>query len=165
MAPKPSPYAENLGLVQETLERWLSFRAYLVKAFSDEQTTPDDEAAFLEIKSGVTKGLRSLGERLKDLSLDIGAQGVRDLLNKCVSLNHLGSLPAADRETLRRNWHQAFIKMSRTAGALKFMDEGYRPPVPKKKRKKGKGGAIPKPAVVALVVAAAAFAAWWFLMR
>jgi hypothetical protein len=164
MAQKVSIYTENLGAVQDTLEQWLSFKRFLLKSYGEEKLTPDDEAAFLEIKSSVTKGVRTIGEKLKPLALEYGQTTIRDMLNRCVSLTHLRALPMPDRDQLLKSWHTVFVKMSRTVGALKFMEEGYRPPQPKKRKKAKKGGVGMNAPTIAVVLAAAA-AAWWFFLR
>ncbi len=132
---------DNLALVQNTLEQWLSFKKYLLKSFSEEaEIDSDDESNFLEVKSSVARNIRSLSERLKEVApLDYGEKHIRELLNKCVSVSHIRSLPAPDKRALFKEWHGAFISLSRCVGALKFMSEGYIPPPPSKDGKGGKG--------------------------
>lgn len=152
---------EYLTLVQGTLEQWLAFRKYLLKAFSDEEIGPDDETDFLDIKSNVARNVRTMSERIKGYAgLDYGDKMIRELLNKCVSANTLRTLPEKDQSALLTEWHKVFIRLSRSVGALKFMSEGYVPPAPgtgkkgKKGKKKGgnKGVAIGVGAAVVVVV-------------
>jgi len=155
---------ENLALVQNTLEQWLSFRRYMTKAFSEAEIASPDETDFLEVKSAIAKNVRNLGERMKEIgALDYGEKSIRELLNKCVSVSHLRNLPPRDQSGLRQEWHVVFVRMSRSVGALKFLSEGYVPQTAAKGRKRRKGlgkGAIAGivAAVVVVVAVIAAFA-------
>jgi len=155
---KKQPVLENLGLVQNTLEHWLSFKRYVMKGFGEDAITPEDETGFLEVKSSVAKNIRSLTERLKEVgNFDFGGTIVRDQLNKCVSVGHLRALPMSDRRAMLKEWHVVFVRLSRTVGALKFISEGYVPQVPGAKKKKGgppKGAIIGVVAVVVIVAVA-----------
>jgi hypothetical protein len=77
----------------------------------------------------------------------------------------LRAQPAPDRDQLLKQWHTVYVKLSRTVGALKFMEEGYRPPIPKKKKSKGAKGGSTKTIVGVVVIAAAAAAVWYFFFR
>jgi hypothetical protein len=158
---QPIATPENLSLVQSLLEKWVTLKTYLLKGFEDDEIGIDDESHFLEIKSDVTRSIRALGERLGETRLDYGDKIVRELLGKCVSVNHVQGLPLADKRSLLKEWHQAFILMSRTSGALAFLAEGYVPKAPKKKAAKSAGGAEAKNyamiAVVIVIVAAAGY--------
>lgn len=162
---KKEAIQENLALVQNTLERWISFKKFLLFSYTDQEIGSEEEANFLEIKSNVARNVRTLGERFKAAAsgMDYGEKTIRDLLNKCVSVTHLRGLPLNDRRHIYKEWHTAFIRLSRSVGALKFLSEGYVPPDPTKK-KKGKGGAVS--AIIAVVVvvllAVVGFAIWLF---
>lgn len=155
---KKEAVQENLALVQNTLERWLSFRKFLLVANTDQEISSEDEANFLEIKSSVARNVRALGERSKDAAgggnLDYGEKTIRELLNKCVSVMHLRALPINDKRQIYKDWHGAFVRLSRSVGALKFMSEGYVPPVAAKKGSKGTKGGAKKAVIVVAVVAA-----------
>ncbi|MDK2973135.1 MAG: hypothetical protein PWP23_2890 [Candidatus Sumerlaeota bacterium] len=132
---------EHLSLVQGTLEQWLTFKKFLLLAFSNEPITSEAEGNFLEIKSAVARNIRTLGERVKDTGgIDYGDKIVRELLNKCVSATSVRSLPDADKRTLYKQWHTAFVRLSRSVGALKFMSEGYVPQSGGKGKKGKKSG-------------------------
>lgn len=139
---KKNPVADNLGLVQGTLEQWLTFKKFLLLAFSKDEISHDAEGSFLEIKSVVARNVRTLGERAKDMGgLDYGDKIMRELLNKCVSATSVRALPEADKRNLYKQWHTVYVRLSRAVGALKFMSEGYVPVVATKGgKKKGKGG-------------------------
>jgi len=147
---------DHLHLVQSTLEQWISFRRFMNKAFSDSEIAPDEEPSFLEVKSNVARNIRTITERSKSFpGLDAGDKIIRDMLTKCVSVAHLRALPPADQKVLLKEWHQSFIRLSRSVGALKFLSDGYLPDSMSGKKKKKKGGA-PKGVVIGGVVAALA---------
>lgn len=160
---------EHLSLVQGLLEQWLTFKKFVLLAFSKEEISSESEGNFLEIKSAVARNVRTMSERVKEMGgLDYGDKIVRELLNKCVSASAVRGLPEADKRGLYKQWHTAFIRLSRAVGALKFMSEGYVPPV---KGKGGKAGGAAKGGgaaglivgIVVVVLLLAGLAVAWFL--
>ncbi len=142
---------ENLTLVQNTLELWLSFKRFMLVGYSETEVSAADETDFLEVKSSVSKNLRALSERIRAVgNIDYGEKTIRELLTKCVSVSHLRNIPKSDQKAIRKDWHSVFIRLSRTVGALKFLSEGYQPPPVGGKTKKKKG---PTPMVIGIVVA------------
>jgi hypothetical protein len=159
--------AENVLLLHGVIEKWVTLKTYLLKGFEPGEIAVDDEAHFLEIKSDVTRSIRSLSERLGETRLDYGDKLVREMLGKCVSVNHVQSLPAADKRSLIKDWHKAFVLMSRTSGALAFLADGYVPPSPKKAAAGGSKGASPakNPAVIVIVLVVLAVAGYFLYDR
>ena len=158
--------AENVSLVQSVLEKWVALKTYLLKGFETGEIAIDDESHFLEIKSEVTRGIRSLSERLGETKLDYGDKIVRELLGKCVSVTHVQGLPIADKRSLLKEWHRAFILMSRTSGALAFLGEGYVPKAPKKTSvKQSGGGSGAKNYITGIIVLVVLAAAVYFLYQ
>jgi hypothetical protein len=136
---KPAQYQENLGLIQTTLEQWLTFKKYLMHAYNNEDVLPEHESSFLEIKSNLARSSRALNEKLKEMGrMDLGEKVLKELLSKCVSVQTISTLPPPDKRQLVKDWHKVFIKMSRAIGALKMLSEGYTPEEATKKKKKGK---------------------------
>ncbi len=159
--------AENVSLVQSVLEKWVTLKSYLMKGFEEGEIPIDDESHFLEIKSDVTRSIRALSERLGETKLDYGDKIVRDLLGKCVSVNHVQGLPMADKRQLLKDWHKAFIMMSHTSGALAFLAEGYTPKAPKKAgvKKSADGGGARKYAIGVVIVALLGAGVWYYLTQ
>lgn len=152
---KKNAFDENLTLVQNSLEYWLSFRKFMLKSFTDVELLTEDEANYLEVKSCIARNLRAMGERLKEIgNFDFGEKTMRELLTKCVSVTHLRALPVSDKRALQKEWHGVFIRLSRTVGALKFMSEGYVPSVAGKggKKRPSGGGGSSKGMIIAIVV-------------
>ncbi|MEQ8822689.1 MAG: hypothetical protein RLY93_20825 [Sumerlaeia bacterium] len=145
---------EALAVAQQTLEQWLSFRKFMLKAFSDDPLAAEEETNFLDVKSAMTRNTRALDECTRAAGkLDYGSKEIQELRNKCVSMQHLRGLPQNDRLGLYQEWHKVFVRLSRTVGAFKFMSEGFVPADPKKKKKGGKGGGGGKGAMIGVVVA------------
>lgn len=120
---------QNVGaLAQTALEHWLGFKRYFFRAFSNDPVTTEDEAGFLDVKRQIVSVTRSLGERLSGQDFYYGGDRISALLKQCVSVDHLRSLPLADRKALYKEWHMAFVHLSRTVGAFKLLSEGYVPP-------------------------------------
>jgi len=144
---------DNLTLVQNTLELWLSFKRFMLRSFADAEIGSSDETDFLEVKSSLSKNLRSLTERIKLVgNIDFGEKTIRELLTKCVSVSHLRQLPKNDQKALKKEWHGVFIRLSRCVGALKLLSEGYVPPSLGAKGKRKKGGSGSKKGLVIGIV-------------
>lgn len=155
---KPAVINESLGLVQATLEQWLSFKKYLVVATKNEQVQLEDENNFLEVKSNLARTSRALGEKMKEMGrMELGEKLLKELLNKCVSMSNISNLPPTDKRQLLKDWHKVFIKLSRSIGALKMLSEGYVPEdtTKKKKKKKMDLASLKVPIIVVVVIAAA----------
>ncbi len=161
---KQQALEENLTLVQNTLELWLSFRRFMLKGYSEAEVTAADETDFLEVKSSLSKNLRALSERIRAVgNIDYGEKSIRELLTKCVSVSHLRQVPKADQKSIRKDWHSVFVRLSRCVGALKFLSEGYIPQSPSGKGKKKKGPSTVMIVVGVLVLVGIAVGAALFL--
>jgi len=124
----PTPAEQSLSDAQALLQIWLRIKVYFMKATTEDQLSPEDEKAFLDLKSETQRLLRLLKAKLiPGLELDDGK--VQALLKQSISIRHLRELPRMDRQLLINSWHQAFIQIAALVGALQFVVEGYRPPV------------------------------------
>ena len=144
MAFTPVEVAQLKGSVKELLETWMRIKLAFQKAFSREEITPEQENAFLQLKSDLSRHYRSVGSRLpKDLQFD-GDQ-MMEMLKNAISMQHLQNQPVNEKRRIFNFWHQVYVKMTRTLGALETIDEGYFPSLhrealktPKPKEGKGK---------------------------
>lgn len=144
---KPLISSDTVPTVQSMLTQWITFKEYLTLAFGDDPPTAEDDQAFLEIKSNIARAMRSLGEKLKDAKLDYGERAMREILNKCVSVGHIKALPMNDKRALLKDWHGAFIRLSRISGAVSLLSTGYVPRAARQaaasaKKKSGGGGMV-----------------------
>lgn len=122
-----------LGDSQHLLENWLKFKKYLMKSFTQEPLSEDEEGDFLEVKSIISRYQRMVGEKVKD-TFYYGPEKIQTLTRQCISVGHLRSLPLPDRRNLLVEWHSVYVIITRLAGAFNFMKEGY---IPKAKAKAG----------------------------
>jgi hypothetical protein len=175
-APKPpSPQEVALTEAQNLIQLWLRTKHFYAKANTEEPVTREDEQQFLETKSHISRLQRVLGAKMPP-GVTFGADRMQDLLRQSISIGHLRNLPKSDKQQLMQTWHQVFIYLSRAAGALQFMVEGY---IPQQRAKAGSGTNIkemkkaagdkqakPNPLAtgkfwfVVLLLAGAAFGVW-----
>ncbi|MCX7020063.1 MAG: hypothetical protein NTY46_13955 [Candidatus Sumerlaeota bacterium] len=135
-AQKPPNFNElALSDALNLLRHWLKIKFFFAKAITDEPISRDDEQAFLETKSDITKIQRVLGPKLPE-GISFGVEKMRDMLRQSISIDHLRTLPAADRRGLLSMWHYVFIYLGQAVGALQFIVEGYVPP-PRTGRRRG----------------------------
>ena len=135
-APKPpTPHEVALAEAQNLIQLWLRTKQYFSKANNEEPIAREDEQAFLETKSDISRLSRTLSTKMP-VSVSFGGQQMQELLRQSISIGHLRNLPKTDRQQLMAQWHQVFIYLSQAAGALQFMVEGYTPP---ERAKKGSG--------------------------
>lgn len=127
---------ENLELAQTLLGQWIRYRDFYFKGISDEQITPEEETEFLETASAIAQNVRKLGQRLDEKMLPFRKTEISAQLKGAISIAHFRNLPEKDRDDFYRQLHVSTIYLSRTVGALKFMNEGYVPKV----QAEGKGG-------------------------
>ncbi len=113
--------------------RWINFRNFLQRAFTNEPISPELEQKFLEVKSHTTKNLRVLADRIDRSQFHYDPEKITNLLRQAISITHLRGLPLADKKNLVVLWHEAFIHLSQTLGAFLFISEGY---VPRKRERK-----------------------------
>jgi len=123
----PTPNEMALNDAQNLLQHWLKIKLFFAKAITDEPITRDDEQAFLETKSDITKIQRVLGAKLPE-GVGFGVDKMQEMLRQSISIDHLRTLPTADRRGLLSMWHYVFIYLSQAVGALQFLVEGYVPP-------------------------------------
>lgn len=109
---------------QHLLEFWLKFKKFLMKSFTQEPISMEDESEFLETKSKIAKFQRMVGEKVKDIFY-YGADKIQSLTRACISISHLRSLPMVDRRNLLVEWHKVYVIVTKLAGALHFVKEGY----------------------------------------
>lgn len=127
-----SPKEVALQEAQNLMQLWIRTKSFLLKAISEQPITREDEQAFLETKSDISRYQRVLGPKLPE-DADFGASRMQELLRQSISIGHLRGLPKSDKQNLLTAWHHVFIRLSRATGALQFVVEGYVPPPRKAK--------------------------------
>lgn len=132
----PSPLEVTLSEAQVLVNLWLKTRAFFAKSNTEDPIGREEEQAFLESKSEISRCQRALSAKIPPDAVFPGDKMV-DLLRQSISIGHLRALPKADRQTLMANWHAVFVQLCRSVGALQFMVEGYIPPERAKKTSSG----------------------------
>ena len=134
MPPAPPPTIAETAFAesQQLWQLWTATKAFLAKAETQDPVTREEEQAFLEAKTDLSRLSRSIPAKLPE-GVGIAADKLQDILRQAISISHLRSLPKPDKLNLVLNWHAVFIHVSRATGALQLIAEGYTPnPVAKK---------------------------------
>ena len=160
---KPREVQELLDLTQTTLGLWLRYRQYFQKGMSKDPIGPEEEAEFLSTTSTIAQNIRKIGQRVDEKEFPFRKEEISGQLKSSISIAQFRNMPAADQKVFYREWHVSRVYLSRTVGALKFIQEGY-VPAPKaaakagaksggaKAKKKGAGGFPVKPVAIGAVV-------------
>jgi len=148
----PREIQDNLELAETLLAQWLRFRQFYYKGISPEPITPDDETQFLEATSGIAQNIRKLGQRIDDKKFPFRKEEISSQLKGAISISHFRAMPENDQKVYYREWHKSLVYLSRTVGALKFQNEGYRPVEKLAKGRKRGGKGMPAGVLIAIVV-------------
>ena len=112
--------------LQELMGLWREMKSLILKAFLGKSITEEDESAFLELKSTLSRQSRSLDARVPPY-LEVGASEIQKIIKTGVNLRVLSQLPTITKKGLYGKWHVASIHQHRTMGAMSFYTAGYRP--------------------------------------
>jgi len=113
---------ELLKEARELLKHWMRFRDYLLMGFQDTPITPEQEQAFLELKSRTARSQRVVAQKMPE-NLKFGEDKITDLLRQAISIAHIRGLPVADKRGLIGAWHVASVMLHRAVGALEYINE------------------------------------------
>ena len=102
-----------------------------------------------------------MGERLDAKTFPFRKDQILAQIKSAMSIAYFRSQPEADRKKFYKEWHMALIYLSRTVGAMKFMNEGYVAPQKKTAKAKKK---FPKALIVVIVLAVLGIAALAYFM-
>lgn len=150
MALTPPEVAQITQAVKSLLEIWLKVKLVFQTAFRKGEIQREQENAFLQLKSDLSRNLRVTSDRLpKDLQFD--GEVMMEMMKNAISMQHLQNLSVNDKRTIFNQWHRVYIKLTRTYGAVEVIDQGYYPSLHRdllrtaKPKPKGKAGAQPPP--------------------
>ncbi len=126
MAFTPPEVAELNQVMKQMVDSWLRIKLAMQKAFGKGEITKEQENAFLQLKSDLSRYYRNMTERLpKDLHFD-GDQ-MMEMLKNSISMQHLQGQPMTEKRNIFSLWHRVYVKMTRTHGALEVINDGYYP--------------------------------------
>ncbi len=162
---KKQEIVENLELAQTLLGQWLRYRQFFLKGISDEEIDQQEEADFIETTSAIAQNIRKLGQRIDEKKFPFRRDQISAQLKGAISISHFRNLPEADQKGFYKELHISVIYLSRTVGALKFLNEGYVPPslAKGKKGKKGKKGGKIVPIIFLIALAGGIVGILYFL--
>lgn len=132
----PTPAESNLAEAQQLLQLWVRLKAFLVKAEGQDPISREEEQAFLDTKSEISRAQRSVSTKLPP-GVTIAPERLQEILRQSISISHVRALPKNDRTVLMANWHYVFIYLSQAVGGFQLVAEGYKPPP--RAEKKGTG--------------------------
>lgn len=116
---------QDAAEARKLLDLWRKYKQFINFAFGEGNITQDAENQFLSLTGALQQEQRVL---LSTLPRDInfGSDKMTDMLRDSVSLKHLRDMPKVDKGTALANWHSAYILLTRAAGAMAFIAEGYK---------------------------------------
>ena len=106
----------RIAVVKEYAELWQRFFTYFSDSLAEKQITGDEEHEFNQIVSILALNQFKFAEVTRDYFKD--SPQIIAVLQECVSLGHLKSLPEANFAKLQVDWHALFIGMNKTLGKL-----------------------------------------------
>ncbi len=106
----------NIVLTQQFLDLWIKFFDMVVAARRAEEITPEQETAFLAIKSELARRHKVLENSLgMDYNLD---QNTMNIVGQAISLDSLRASSDVATKKLENEWHRAYISINETLGIL-----------------------------------------------
>lgn len=112
--------------VKEIADLWLRIKLVFMKSFSGGGLTREHEAAYLQLKSDISRISRTLEKTLPS-GLDFEREKMIEMLKNAITMDHLQKLPEKDQQSLLKMWHKIYIQMERALGAMETMRSGYFP--------------------------------------
>lgn len=126
MALTPQDVDDLQENIKTLLELWMKIKLVFVKAFGEGEITREHEAGFLQLKSEVSRIYRVVSDKLPP-GLKFDGDKAMEILKNAMSMEHLQKLPAGERQNVYKGWHNIYIRLTRTLGALETMKLGYFP--------------------------------------
>lgn len=122
MQMKAQMVEESRPLVDSLLKKWLDVRKYLRLAMSSQPITREQDQAFLETKSAISRLFSQVRNRIPR-QLTGPPERLQNIMKQALSVTHVRNMPEPDRRQLYALWHQFYVELCRTTGALKYMGE------------------------------------------
>ncbi|MCX7718288.1 MAG: hypothetical protein N2111_07795 [Candidatus Sumerlaeaceae bacterium] len=101
---------------KELLDLWSTFHDYYVMGVKGENITPEAESQFLDIKSRIAMLHDSFIDALTH-DQNIG-QGMLKIVESAITLKHLNRQSPAETKKMEIEWHEAYLLLNQTIGAL-----------------------------------------------
>jgi len=101
---------------KELIAHWQAFHDFLIMGTRGENITPEKEEQFLLLKSKIAMLHDSFMEALTT-DQNIG-QEVLNIITRAITLRHLNKQSIADTKKMEIEWHESFLLLNQTIGAL-----------------------------------------------
>lgn len=101
---------------KELLALWKTFHDFFRMGVKGENLTPEKEAQFLDIKSKIAMVHDSFMDALTH-DQNVG-QEVLNIITRAITLKHLSKQSAADIKKMEIEWHESYLLVNETIGAL-----------------------------------------------
>lgn len=112
--------------VKKLLEMWMKTKLVFAKAYGEAEVSREQENAYLQLKSEISRIYRAISDKLT-AGLKFDGDKMMEMLKNAMTMEHLHNQPPSERQVTMRLWHQIYIKMTRTLGALDVIKSGYYP--------------------------------------
>jgi hypothetical protein len=126
MALTPHTVAELNENVKKLLDLWMRTRLVFIKAFGNQPIDDAQENAYLELKSEIQRLYRTISENITSGLMFDGDKMIETMKN-AISMDQLRQQAAKERQSYLATWHQIYIRLTRTLGALEVINAGYYP--------------------------------------
>lgn len=108
---------ELTAQLENHVEFWKQFHQFLVMAQTN-SFTPEDEAQFLEVKTGMVQELEVILGAIEDGAPD--RMEIHDLISNAPSIHYLSELGENSLKALENNWHKLYLAWQGVIGQLKI---------------------------------------------
>jgi hypothetical protein len=126
MALNPQVVMELAEQAKNMLELWMKIRMVFVRAFGTQDITKEQEDEYLNLKGEIQSLHRAMSNQLT-LGLQFDGDKMTETLKSATSMDFLRQQTAQERQKFFATWHQVYVKLTRTMGALEIMNAGYFP--------------------------------------
>lgn len=110
---------------EELLQYWQSFQNYYNMAIKGTGLTPENEEAFIQIKSRIAMLTDSFVDALKDEPQEtvVVGNGIQKIVEASITLKILSKMDFATIRKAQLEWNESFILLTDTIGQLKHKRE------------------------------------------
>ena len=111
---------------RKLLDLWMRTKLVFVRSFGTEAISNEQESAYLQLKSEISRIYRIMSDNLTP-GLLFDGDVMQEVLKNAMSMAHLRNQNPKERQKFYAQWHRVYIKLTRTLGALEVMKAGYLP--------------------------------------
>lgn len=101
---------------RELIALWKAFSEYFSIGVKGDNLTPEKEGQFLQLKSRIAELHDSFMDALTH-DQNVG-QSMLDVVSRSITLKHLNRLSTADVKKMEIEWHESYLLLNDTIGAL-----------------------------------------------